>query len=146
MPRRYVIDAGVAAKLFVDEPLSDKADALFSLLTRESQPAFHVPDMFYAEVIGALRKHALRFGYPHIREDTAALLALALLVTPTANLALDAVGISLQHGISTYDALYVALTRRVDGALVTADERLARAMLGTGYNVQSLAEFSVSDE
>ena len=45
---RYVVDASVAIKLFINEPLSDQAEALFSIL--EAAPAaLYVPDLFFIE-------------------------------------------------------------------------------------------------
>ncbi len=58
------------------------------------------------------------------RQDLAELLALALHVLPTAELATTALEISLKYGISGYDAFYVALSQRVNAPLVTADEKL----------------------
>jgi predicted nucleic acid-binding protein len=46
---KYVIDASVAIKLFVSEPLSDKADTLFSFHDSNPSTRFYVPDLFYIE-------------------------------------------------------------------------------------------------
>ncbi|MEQ9354945.1 type II toxin-antitoxin system VapC family toxin [Coleofasciculus chthonoplastes] len=48
-PLRCVVDASVAIKLFVDDPLSDKVDTLFSHLDADPMCKFYVPDLFYIE-------------------------------------------------------------------------------------------------
>jgi predicted nucleic acid-binding protein len=67
------------------------------------------------------------------------LLALALHVMPTADLATEALDIAVLQGISGYDAFYVALSSRVNAPFITADEKLVRALVGKPYRVQPLA-------
>jgi predicted nucleic acid-binding protein len=43
-----VVDASVAVKLYLAEPLATEAIALFGLLTAPVT-VFHVPDLFYVE-------------------------------------------------------------------------------------------------
>ncbi len=50
--------------------------------------------------------------------------------------------IAIAHRVSGYDAFYVALASQVNAPLITADEKLVRAMAGK-YNVQSLAAFLI---
>ncbi len=64
MSANCMVDASVAIKLFVNEPLSERADALFAHLT-DSRPArFYVPDLFFVECANVLWKYVRRFGYP----------------------------------------------------------------------------------
>jgi hypothetical protein len=44
------VDAGVGIKLFLVEPLSDRADALFAHLGEEPPAEFYVPDPFSCRV------------------------------------------------------------------------------------------------
>jgi len=53
---RYVVDASVAIKLFIDEPLSEQAEVLFSTPQAEPAGEFHVPDLFYIECTNVLWK------------------------------------------------------------------------------------------
>lgn len=100
-----VVDANVALKLFFDQLLSDKADALFSHLAVDPHARFYVPDFFYAECASAFAKYVRVTGYPaeSARQDMADLLALSLHVTPTASLATDALKIAIEHRVSGYD-------------------------------------------
>jgi predicted nucleic acid-binding protein len=85
-------------------------------------------------------KHALA-GYPHARRDALRLHDIQFRVTSCRDLVTDAIGISLDRVISSYDAFYIALSRRVSAPLFTANERLVRALAGLrGYDVRSLAD------
>jgi predicted nucleic acid-binding protein len=53
---RYVVDASVGIKLFIDEPLSDIAHALFEKLTEDPPVELFVPDLFYIECTNILVK------------------------------------------------------------------------------------------
>jgi predicted nucleic acid-binding protein len=119
-----VLDASVAAKLFIAESDSDEAAAL---LGRE-----HVvvaPDLVLIEVANALHK-AWRRG---VVEDVHMDRALRRLPTlfgklyPTAELVADAAVISriLRHPVP--DCVYVALNWRTGAPVVTADAELVRA-------------------
>jgi len=137
-----VVDANVALKLFFAQPLSPQADGLFAQLEADARTRFYVPDFFYAECVSALANYVRLANYPaaDAKQDMAELRALSLHVTSTADLAEDALEIAIAHRVSGYDAFYVALASQVNAPLITADEKLVRAMAGK-YNVQSLATF-----
>ena len=59
---RFVIDASVGIKLFVNEPFSDQAHALFGKLTDDPPAEFYIPDLFYIECANILLKYMRRFG------------------------------------------------------------------------------------
>jgi predicted nucleic acid-binding protein len=109
----------------------------------KQQARFYVPDFFYAECASALVNYVRLAKYPtqDARRDMAELRALSLTVVPTANLAAEALGIALAYRIPGYDACYVALAGQIKAPLITADEKLVRAM-GGKYNVQSLATYT----
>jgi predicted nucleic acid-binding protein len=50
----------------------------------------------------------------------------------------DALQVALDHGISAYDAMYVALSLSTGLPLVTADDRLVRMLSGSGCDLISL--------
>ena len=140
-----VVDANVALKLFFVQPLSDLADALFAHLDVDAHARFYVPDFFYAECASAFANYVRLSKYPaaSAKQDMVELQALALHVTPTADLASKALDIALAHRISGYDACYVALSSKVNAPLITADEKLVNALTGKSFNVHSLADFSI---
>ncbi len=134
-----------APKLFFEQPGSDKADALFAHLDADTRTRFSVPDFFYAECASALATYVRQTTYTvkDARQDMAELLALALQVMPTADLAAQALDIALTYGLSGYGAVYVALSQRIDAPLVTADEKMVRALAGKPLRVHSLTAFNV---
>jgi predicted nucleic acid-binding protein len=142
---RCVIDASVALKLFFDKPRSEKIEALFTRLDSDPQTRFYVPDLFYAECANVLATVSRLKGYTpkQARDDMEELRGLGLHVVPTADLAQPALDIAIKHHVSGYDACYVALAERVKSPMITADEKLVRAMAGKEYAVYSLISFTL---
>jgi predicted nucleic acid-binding protein len=139
-PFDCVVDASVGIKLFVAEPLSDEAHALFAHLAADPPARLHVPDLFYIECVNILWKYVRRLG---LAEDDAHLYVeqlgqLALRSRPTAELAAEALEVALTHDLTAYTAAYVALSARLGLPLITADERLARALAGAAFDVRWL--------
>jgi predicted nucleic acid-binding protein len=130
-PLVCVVDASVAIKLYLAEPLAAEAHALFTCLA-DTTTIFHVPDLFYVECANILWKQVQRGSAtaPQVAAHYAALATLPLQRTPTFELAADALTIAAAHGITAYDACYVALAQRHGILLLTADERLVRKLAG----------------
>jgi predicted nucleic acid-binding protein len=141
---RCVADASTGIKLFIAEELADRADALFGLLAADPPAEIWVPDLFYIECANILWKYVRRFGHSpdQAQRDLADLAALTLRSVPTADLIEKALDLGLAHGITAYDASYVALSDRLAIPLITADERLVRVLAGTGYTVEWLGDFN----
>lgn len=144
-PLRLVIDASVGVKLFLREPLSDQAEALFEHLAADPPAQFYVPDLFFVECANILVKYVRRFNYPseNACQDVLDLQRLKLRSVSTAELITDALRIGLEHNLSAYDASYVALAERLRMPLITADERLAQALQGTQHDIRWLGEYAV---
>ena len=116
---KWVVDASVAAKWLAPEPDSPLAEALLD-------DELIAPDLLFAEVGNILWKKQLRGEM-----DAAAthigvrwLLQVPLQVHDSAGLLADALALALQLHHPAYDCFYLALARRVDAPLVTADRRL----------------------
>ena len=144
-PLICVVDANVVLKLYQQQRESDKADALFARLDSDPGTRFYVPDLLYAECTNAITQYVRLTGYAAkaAQQDLSELRALRLHVVPTADLAEQALDIALQYRVSGYDACYVALAARVQAPLITADEKLVRAIIGQAYPVHSLATFEI---
>lgn len=127
---RYVMDASVGIKLFIDEEFSDKVQHLFARLAEDPRAEIHVPDLFYIECANILLKYTRRFDRP--LEDSLAdirdLNELALKVTSTAELIEDALALAAEKKLTAYDACYAVLAQKLEMPLVTADAPLAKAI------------------
>jgi predicted nucleic acid-binding protein len=138
-----VVDASVAVKLWLPEPLAAETRALFAL---SSDPAsvFHVPDLFFAECANILWKQVQRGNATtnQVLAHSSDMQALPLQRTATFDLVADALSMALAHAISAYDACYVALAVRLQVPLFTADEKLARRFAGTSIAVTWLGNWT----
>jgi predicted nucleic acid-binding protein len=127
-----VVDASVAAKWFLPakgETLTDEAFHLLDQYTK-GEVRFVVPDLFWAE-LGNLFWKAVRQERCSPTAAQAALVDLRERKLPTISsvILLDlAFPIALAFNRTVYDSLYVALAVYSKAQLVTADERLAKAL------------------
>lgn len=128
-----IVDTSVAVKWFVVE---DGRDAAVELLT--SDVPLLAPDLILVETASALRRKVAEGRLP----GAGAMAALDELadgpvdLVPTPPLVRRAVELADRTGISVYDACFVALADRRGVSLVTADERLARAVRLGGLDVE----------
>jgi predicted nucleic acid-binding protein len=138
-----VVDASVGIKLFLAEPLSDRADALFDHLADALPVRLYVPDLFFIECANILWKYVRRFGYPPevARQDVADLVRLPVQAVSTAALVELALSLAVAHEIAAYDAAYAALGERLSLPLVTADEALVRRLTGSGLDVRFVGDW-----
>ena len=127
---RLVVDASVGIQLFIDEPLSEAAYAIFEQLSHDPPAELFVPDLFYIECANILLKTMRRFGrsLEDSQADLADLRRLALRSTPTADLMEEALVLAADKNLTAYDACYAALARRLGVPVITADERMAQAI------------------
>jgi predicted nucleic acid-binding protein len=130
-----VVDASVAVKWVLPEPGSDQAAAL-----RTEEPDVIAPSLIVAEIGNALWKSALR-------KDLSRSEALDALRIATAHfnrligfedLAADAMALAIDGRHPVYDCLYLALARRENAALVTADEAMIAAARKAKIKVRRL--------
>lgn len=144
-PPDCVVDASVGIKLFLAEPLSDEAHALFAHLAADPPARFHVPDLFYIECANIFWKYVRRLGLAaaDARIYVEQLGQVALHSTPTAELAAGALEIALAQDLTAYDAAYVALSQRLGLPLITADEPLARALTEAPFHVHWLGAYPI---
>lgn len=126
---RFVLDASVAVKWFLDdEEFTPEAAFVFEAF-RAGKLTLTAPVTLHAEVA-----HGMRGAFLHRRVTRADLLAAcdALMHAPirvhsVAGLARPAMELALKHNGSFYDALYVALAVKEDTRVLVADAAMSRA-------------------
>jgi predicted nucleic acid-binding protein len=129
-PLRYVVDASVGIKLFVEEESSEQAHALFSYLAADPPAELYIPDLFYIECTNILLKYTRRFGrsLEDSQADVADVKLLSLKPTSTAELMEDALLLAADKNLTAYDACYAVLAQKLEVPLITADEQLSKAI------------------
>ena len=141
-PHTVILDASVAIKWCLADESDPAANALLDG-HRQGQIEMAVPDLFLPEMASALVR-AVRRGRLDAKEldDAFTLLqGLDLEILGTDALVPTVCREALATGCTTYDLFYVLLAQARNDVLVTADERLVRA-LAHRFPVRSLASFS----
>ncbi len=120
--KKVVVDASVAAKWIVEERHSAKALRLLDC------DELHAPDHWLAEAVNVLWSKVLKgdLDAEDATERMTVLRRSPIIGTPTAGLMPTAFVIAVEHSVTIYDALYVALAKERACSLVTADEKLFR--------------------
>ena len=141
---RYVIDASVLIKFLVKEEYSLFVKQFLHELHAEGGFNIYVPDLLYIECANILWKKVRRgeVDILTVEANLSVLLAMELSTTPLSELAVRAVCLACDHGISAYDASYLALSERLGVPLLTADNRLANALANSTHQVITLASLS----
>lgn len=135
-----VIDASVAFKWLIPDAAEDDVAAAKALLVEhmEGRVEIVVPALLYYEVANILLFGRSRPPGNEAAEALSDLFSIPLTIaSPTPDGANAALRLASQHGLSYYDASYVALAEELDCVLVTADQRLARSTR-TGGRVRLL--------
>lgn len=137
-----VVDASVAVKLFLPEPLSENAARLFEGLGLEVPLRIFVPDLFYTECANVLWKSARRLGMSDasVIANLEELLTLGLERISAPVLAVEALRNALDNNISVYDAMYVTAADRLRLPLVTADKKLVERLNKRRHDVRWLGD------
>jgi predicted nucleic acid-binding protein len=131
-----VLDASVAFKWLVPDSAEEDVSAAKALLVdhMEGRAKLIVPDLLYYEV-----GNILLFGRsrPPLEEALEALTDLFSIPLRVVSSSLESANSTLQlaslHGLSYYDATYVALAEMLDCPLITADRRLAQRARATSH-------------
>lgn len=125
-----VVDASVVVKWYVPEALTAEAVRV------QTGPApLHAPDFLDPEVANILWKKIRRGEITRAEADPARadLAAVPMAREPDANLSDAAFDLAVRTGRTVYDCLYLALAVRLNGRMVTADDRLVNALAGTPW-------------
>lgn len=120
-----VLDASVALKWYVQEEDTDKALEILHAHVQENLE-LNFPDLVFYEIANAVRYSPSK-NPKDIEDILKSFGALRVnVVIPTVDMLAEAGSIAFRHGISVYDAIYVALANELGCEFVTADEKLFR--------------------
>jgi len=137
---RFVVDASVAVKWFLDE--NESAEARL-LLARDYR--LTAPDLVFAEAANILWKRVRRKEMTPTQAQSVqlGLFDIPIDVFEIAALTSDALRLAAETNATVYDCMYLALALRNGFLLVTADQRLCRRLADGPYGapVVPLAEF-----
>lgn len=127
-----VIDASVAAKVFITEDGSPAARAFATSGTR-----LLAPDLMLIELASVAAKRLARGDIPRALAEAmvAAAPGLPHEIITAAGLTSRAFALAADHAVSAYDALYLALAERRGCDLVTADQRLIAKVAAAGLSI-----------
>ena len=142
MKRDYVVDASVGIKLFLHEEWTDVVERVFDGLSEDVPAQLYVPELFYIECANILWKYVRRFAYPvqDAQTDLQKLRQLALEVVATDSVLVNAFDLAVKHGLTVYDACYVAMSHQLQLPLLTADERLVNLMKGKPFDIRWIGD------
>ena len=120
-----VVDASVAAKWFLREPLAEEARRVLA-----ARAHLHAPELFQLEMDSVFAKRVRRFEMTpeDAKEARRVLGRLPIQYHRVGSLRDMAFEIALQTRRSVYDCAYLALSVLLDGPMVTADRRFYEAI------------------
>ena len=132
MPDEVVLDASVAAKVFIEEEGSRAAEAFVLSGVRLVAPEFVLVELANVAV------KRLRSGhFPRAAAERMIATSQTMFdeLVPSNDLFQRAFTLASDHGLSTYDAMYVALAEARDCEMVSADLRLISRAVQAGLAV-----------
>ncbi len=126
----YVVDASVAAKWFVREILQAEALRLLDHASRLLAPDWIIQEIAHV----AFKKWRDReIGQNHAKAMVQILPSLMTQLYPSAGLTDHALTIAMAINHPVYDCLYIVCADIAEGVLITADEKLCKAVQGTDF-------------
>jgi predicted nucleic acid-binding protein len=136
-----VVDANVAIKWVIDQPLRDRAREIVA-----RRIAVIAPSMFVAETATAFWKYvrAGEINDLQAQQGLSLVLGHMSLFEQDANLADDALNVGIQLSHSPYDCFYLVLAMQRGVPFVTVDQRFINRVAQTTYksHVVHLADWT----
>ena len=125
-----IVDASVAMKWFVEETLHDEARHLVKY-----QREIQAPDFILIEVANVAWKKAARkeISNDQVRAIVHMIPQFIPLLLPSSKLLERATKLAIELAHPIYDCLYIACAEMTGSVLVTADNRLCKAVEGTAF-------------
>lgn len=144
---KFVLDASVVIKWYLEEELLDRALKLKDKIGNDGANVA-VPRLFFVEAANVLWKKVILGKSGGLKRSDAKgifsrILDLPFHVIEEDEILLKALDLSVDYKISIYDAMYVASALRFKAQLVTADTALEKKLVGLGLSnhVKHLGDF-----
>lgn len=132
-----VVDASVVVKWFNVEEQSVNAERLKDRHLKTEVTLFS-PILMIFEVLNALRYNP-ELGANDVNEAFDALLGIQIKLYPVEEWLSQAVLLAYEHGLTVYDASYIALANHLNCVLYTADSKLLKKVkLGSVKHIDQL--------
>jgi predicted nucleic acid-binding protein len=133
-PRELVLDTSVAVKFYLPEDLREEALALLSAVG-EGAAQLLAPSTIQPELFNALWQQHRRgkLSREEVGEHWRDFSVTSTDLYAPEDLMPRAAEIALETGVIIYDALFLALAEDAETVVVTADDRLLKALRGTAY-------------
>jgi predicted nucleic acid-binding protein len=140
----YVIDPSALMQAYLADTYSSNVTALLNLLKADDPPELHFLEMGLVEATNVLWKH-VRFH--NLASDNAQkilrnLLSLPLTLHTVDDYLQDALAIGLENQLAVYDSLYIALAKRLEYSLITADAKQTKAAELAGVTIKPVTDFN----
>jgi predicted nucleic acid-binding protein len=128
------LDTSVAVKFYLPEVDRDEALALLATVERNTIKLI-APATIQPELFNALWQQHRRgqLSLQEVRELWESFSSLSVDLYAPEDLMFRAATLALGTNVIIYDALFLALAEDADAVLITADDRLLRALEGTEY-------------
>ena len=138
----WVVDASVAVKWLVPEPLTPEARLVLDA-ARRGLIRIHVPELWLAEIASSLWKKTRPPGAGRLDAGRAARMmdhvrSLGVTIHSHRPLVHGALALACVSGLTVYDALYASLALSREFTLVTADDRLGCAARDAGLGERAI--------
>uniref|UniRef100_A0A7C6EFM5 Ribonuclease VapC n=1 Tax=candidate division WOR-3 bacterium TaxID=2052148 RepID=A0A7C6EFM5_UNCW3 len=138
-----VLDASVILKWFIEENDSEKARAILNRYIK-GDFIIVVPDFLLYEVANVL-KYSGAFSEKEVTEAITSLYDLEIkIISSLPDVIKTMIKLSFQKGITSYDAIYLALAMELQVPLITADVRLSHKINDIKY-VKLLKDFAIPE-
>jgi len=128
---RLVVDNSVAIRWFIEDQATDYSRRVFDIV--EAGNFLHVPALWLSEFCNVIRRMEIA---KHLNgKQAASIIALASLLPvheiTTPNLP-EIYRLAKKHGLSGYDATYLAAALSVNAPMATQDDDLSKAAVAEG--------------
>ena len=134
-----VVDASVAAKIFIEDALSETAADLYR------RYIFHAPTLIMPELTNVFWKYVQLKKYPADAAEAAiSAVGRQLRLTELTQLATDALRLAVRLGHPAYDCFYLALAAQMKIPFLTADKKLLRK-IKSYKSVETISLYNVPE-